>query len=97
MAAIRFNIKEGFVVVIGFYKDIPWCSIITHEDRQGKILHDLNNLKIFPRPSRRYTDRAKKMLSTTRAVAAAMRVTRFTDPSTLRFGLHVRLLESMTH
>lgn len=99
LAAIRFEIGEGFVVVIGFHEDIPWCSIVTHEDikQQGKTLHDLKDLNILSASSTRHTDRAKKMLSTTRAVTAAMRVARFADSNAPRFGLHVILLESMIH
>jgi hypothetical protein len=97
LAAIRFEIGEGFVIVIGFYEDIPWCSIVTHEDikQQGKTLHDLEDLNILSGSSTRHTDRAKKMLSTTRAVTAAIRVARFTHSKALRFNLHVILLESM--
>lgn len=99
MAAIRFEIGEGFVIVIGFHEDIPWCSIVTHEDikQQGKTLHDLKDPNILSGSSTRYTDRAKKMLSTTRAVTAAIRVARFTDSKAPRFSLHVILLELMIH
>lgn len=91
LAAIRFEIEEGFVVVIGFHEDIPWCSIVTPEDikQHGRTLHNLEDLNILSRSCTRHTDRAKKMLSPTRAVAAAVRVARFTNSNAPRFSLHV--------
>jgi hypothetical protein len=95
LAAIRFEIGEGFVVVIGFHEEIPWCSIVTHQDikRQGKTVHDLKDLNILLGSSVRHTDRAKKILSGTMAVTATMRVARFTESKTPKFGLHIILLE----
>jgi hypothetical protein len=96
LAAIRFKSREGFAVVIGFHEDIPWCLIVTHEDikQQGKIVHDLKDLNILSGSSAGHTDRAKKILSTTRAVTATMRVAPFTESKAPKFGLHMILLES---
>lgn len=98
LAAIRFEYEESFVVLIGFHEDLPWCSIVTHEDikEQGRTPDGLNDLRKFYRSSVRHTDRVKKLLSSTKVVTAAMRVTRSTKPNAPNFGLHVTLLESMT-
>ncbi|KAG4439460.1 hypothetical protein IFR05_005072 [Cadophora sp. M221] len=99
LATIRFGVGEGFVIVIGVYDDVLWCSIVTHEDlkQQGKTLHDLKDLNVLSGSSTRHTDRAQKILSTTKSVTAAIRVAPFTDLNILRFSLHVTLLDSTTH
>jgi hypothetical protein len=98
LAAIRFEYEESFVVVIGFYEDIPWCSIITHEDikEQGRTLDGLNDVRNFSESFVRHTDRVKKMLSTTKVVTAAIRVARSTKSNAPKFGLYLTLLESMS-
>lgn len=91
LAAMRFRIREDFVVVIGLHENKPWCSIVAGEDieLQEKTLHEQGTLLGL---STRHTDRAWSILSTTK-VSAALRVAPSTELDTPKFCLRVSAAE----
>jgi hypothetical protein len=94
LAAILFGPRNEFLVLIGFQDNIPWCSIVTHEDaeEQGKSFDDLKDLGSVPRPSKGYSDRVEKSLSNDMVATASLRAAYCTDLAVSTFSLLVDVL-----